>query len=54
MYYVDYRLVKILSQERLEEARRLHRRKRRSPVQHPEVAEQVTQEVSAAEKTKAA
>ena len=54
MYYVDYRLVKILSQERLEEARRLHRRKRRSSVQHPEIAKQVTHEVSAAEKTKAA
>jgi hypothetical protein len=54
MYYVDYRLVKILSQERLEEARRLHRRKRRSPVEHPEVAGQVTQKVTTAQKTKAA
>jgi hypothetical protein len=54
MYYVDYRLSKILSEERIEQARRAHRRKRRPPQPQPEVVERVREQASAPDETKAA
>jgi hypothetical protein len=53
MYYVDYRLSKILSEERIEHAKRAHRRKR-PPQPKPEVVERVSEKVSAPDETKAA
>jgi hypothetical protein len=54
MYYVDYRLSKIVSEERIEHAKRAHRRKRRPPQPKPEVVERVSEKVSAPDETKAA
>jgi hypothetical protein len=54
MYYVDYRLSKVLSEERIEQARRAHRRKRRRPQPQAEVVERVSEKVSAPDETKAA
>jgi len=54
MYYVDYRLSKILSQERIERARRAHRRRSRPPDLRPNVADQPEEKVSAPNETKAA
>jgi hypothetical protein len=53
MYYVDYRLSKILSQERIEQARRAHRPKHRPPDLRPKVGNQ-PEKVSAPNETKAA
>jgi hypothetical protein len=54
MYYVDYRLSKILSQERIEQARRAHRRKHRPPDLRTNIANQPEERVSAPNETKAA
>ena len=54
MYYVDYRLSKILSEERIEQARRAQRRKRRPPEPLPQVVDPVSEKVSAPDETKAA
>jgi hypothetical protein len=54
MYYVDYRLSKILSEERIEQGRRARRRKPRPPQSQREVVDRVREKVSAPDETKAA